>query len=72
MVSCGPVNLVDYSTYFVDRFHDPIYTSIATYSLVLRIYQDDLEVLVGRILVDPVRVQYAEVGTTAADAFLGS
>ena len=72
MVSGGPVYLTDYSTYFMHWLHDPVYTGIAAYGLVLRIHQDDLEVLVGRILVDPVRVQYAEVGTTAADTFLGS
>jgi hypothetical protein len=32
--------------------------------------QDDLEVLVGGVLVDPVRVEDAQVGAAAADTLL--
>jgi hypothetical protein len=38
---------------------------------VLGVHEDDLEVLVGRVLVDPVRVQDAQVGAAAADTLLG-
>jgi hypothetical protein len=38
---------------------------------VLGIDKDDLVVLVGGVLVDPVRVQDAQVGAAAADTLLG-
>jgi hypothetical protein len=38
---------------------------------VLGVDEDDLVVLVGRVLVDPVRVQHAQVGAASADALLG-
>jgi hypothetical protein len=50
---------------------DPVDAGIAADGLVLRVHEDDLEVLVGRVLVDPVRVQDAQVGAAAADTLLG-
>lgn len=38
----------------VDRVDDPVDAGIAADSLVLRVDEDDLEVLVGGVLVDPV------------------
>lgn len=38
----------------VHRLDDPIDTGIAANSLVLWVNKDDLEVLVGRVLIDPV------------------
>jgi hypothetical protein len=38
---------------------------------VLGVDEDDFVVLVGRVLVDPVRVQDAQVGAAAADTLLG-
>lgn len=35
-------------------FHDPVDSRITTNSLVLRIDKDDLEIFVGRVLIDPV------------------
>jgi hypothetical protein len=55
----------------VDGLDDPVDTGIAADSLVLGVDKDDLVVLVGRVLVDPVRVQDAQVGAAAADTFLG-
>ena len=55
----------------VDRVDDPVDTGIATDSLVLRVDEDDLEVLVGRILVDPVGVENTQVGATTTDTLLG-
>lgn len=56
----------------VDGGNDPVDAGIATDGLVLGVDEDDLEVLVGRILVDPVRVQDAQVSATAADTLLSS
>ena len=44
-------------TVLVNRVNDPVNTSIATDGLVLRVDEDNLEVFVGRVLVDPVGVQ---------------
>lgn len=38
---------------------------------MLRVNENDLVVLVGRILVDPVRVENTQVGAAATDTFLG-
>jgi hypothetical protein len=56
----------------VDGLCDPVDTRVAADGLVLGVDKDDLEVLVGRVLVDPVRVEDAEVGAAAADALFGS
>ena len=57
-------------SYLVDRVDDPVDAGIATDSLVLRVDKDNLIVLVGRVLVDPVGVEDAEVGAAAADTLL--
>jgi len=56
---------------FMDWVCDPVDTGITTDSLVLRIDEDDFEVFVGGILVDPVRVQDSEIGATTTDTFFG-
>jgi hypothetical protein len=55
----------------VDRLDDPVDTGIAADGLVLGVDEDDFVVLVGRVLVDPVRVEHAQVGAAAADTLLG-
>lgn len=55
----------------VDGGDDPVDAGIAADGLVLGVDKDDLEVLVGGVLVDPVRVQDAQVSTAAADTLLG-
>lgn len=50
---------------------DPVDPRISADGLVLRVDQDDLEVFVGGVLVDPVRVEDPEVGATTSDALLG-
>lgn len=50
---------------------DPADARVAADRLVLGIDEDDLVVLVGRVLVDPVRVEDAQVGAAAADTLLG-
>jgi hypothetical protein len=51
----------------VDCLDNPVDTGIAADSLVLGIDENDLVVLVGRVLVDPVGIEDTEVGTAAAD-----
>jgi hypothetical protein len=53
--------------YLVDWLDDPVDTGIAADSLVLGVHEDDFVVLVGRVLVDPVGVENAEIGAAAAD-----
>lgn len=57
--------------YFVDRLDNPIDARITTDGFVLRVNENNLEVLVCRVLVDPVRVQDTQVGAAASDTFLG-
>jgi len=58
-------------TYLVDGVDDPVDARITTDGLVLRVDEDDFEVLVGRILVDPVGVEDAEVGGATTDTLFG-
>lgn len=55
----------------VDGVDDPVDAGVDADRLVLGVDEDDLEVLVGRVLVDPVRVEDAQVGAPAADTGLG-
>ena len=55
----------------VDWVDDPVDARIAADGLVLRVNEDDLKVLVGGVLVDPVRVQDSQVGAAATDTLLG-
>lgn len=56
----------------VDGVDDPVDAGVLADSLVLGVDKDDLEVLVGRVLVDPVRVEDAQVGAAAADTLLSN
>jgi hypothetical protein len=51
----------------VDGLDDPVDAGITADGLVLGVDENDLVVLVGRVLVDPVRVKDAQVGAAAAD-----
>jgi len=55
----------------VHGLDDPVDAGVLADGLVLGVDEDDLEVLVGRVLVDPVGVEDAEVGAAAADALFG-
>ncbi len=57
-------------TVLVDGVNDPVDAGILADGLVLRVDEDDFVVLVGGVLVDPVRVQDAQVGGSAADTLL--
>lgn len=56
----------------MDGLADPVDAGIAADSLVLRVNEDDLEVLVGGVLVDPVGVQDTQVGAAAANTLFSS
>lgn len=55
----------------VDGGDDPVDAGINADGLVLGVDKDNLVVLVGGVLVDPVRVEDAQVGAAAADTLLG-
>ena len=54
----------------VDGLGDPVDAGIAADSLVLGVDENNLVVLVGGVLVDPVGVQDTQVGAAAADTLL--
>jgi hypothetical protein len=56
----------------VHGLHDPVDAGIVSDGTVLGVHHDDLEVLVGGVLVDPVRVEHAHVLGVAAGALLGN
>lgn len=55
----------------VDRVADPVVAGVSSDGLVRWVQKNDLEVLVDRVLVDPVRVQDSQVSSTTANTFLG-
>lgn len=55
----------------VDGVDDPVDAGILADGLVLRVDKDDLVVLVGRVLVDPVRIEDAQVSAAAPNTLLG-
>lgn len=57
-------------THLVDGVADPVDAGIAADGLVLGVNEDNLEVLVGGVLVDPVGVQDTQVGAAAANTLL--
>lgn len=56
----------------VNGIANPVDAGIVTDGHVVRVDEDDLEVLVGSVLVDPVRVEDAQVGADTAGALLGN
>ena len=54
----------------MDGVADPVDAGITADGLVLGVDEDDLEVLVGGVLVDPVGVEDAQVGAAASDTLL--
>ena len=56
----------------VDCLADPVDTSIVLDGNVVRIDKDNFEVLVGSILVDPVRVQNSQVSADTTSTFLSN
>ena len=52
------------------RLSADILLEVGTYSLVAWVDEDDLVVLVDTVLVDPVRVEHAQVAASPADTLL--
>jgi len=55
----------------VNRVDDPVDSWVSSNSLVRGVNEDDLEVFVGRVLVDPVGVQDSQVGASSTNSFFG-
>jgi hypothetical protein len=67
LAGCGETTAL---AVLVDGLDDPVDTGIAADGLVLGVDEDDFVVLVGRVLVDPVGVEDAQVGAAASDTLL--
>lgn len=59
-------------TVLVDGLSNPVVSGVVADSIVLGINKNNLKVLVGRVLVNPVRVQDTEVTSTTANTLLSS
>ena len=59
-------------TVFVHRVADPVDSRVVTHSVVCRVNQDDLVVLVGRILVEPVGVDDSEAAQFPSSTLLSN
>jgi hypothetical protein len=62
------------TTHFAVLVHgvdDPVDAGVETNGLVLGVDKDDFVVLVGRVLIDPVGVEDAEIGAAATDTLFG-
>jgi hypothetical protein len=58
-------------TNLVNWFDDPIYPRITANGGMLRVDENDFEVFVGRILIDPIGIQDPEICATTANTFFG-
>ena len=56
----------------VDGVADPVELGVVADRSVLWVHEDDLEVLVGGVLVDPVRVQDSQAAALSSHLLLGS
>lgn len=65
-----PNGKTKHKTHLVNGLADPVDAGITADSLVLGVNEDDLEVLVGGVLVDPVGVQDTQVGAATTDTLL--
>jgi len=55
----------------VNRFDDPVDSWVSADGCVLRVNENDFEVFVGRVLVDPVRVKDSKISASAAYTLFG-
>jgi len=55
----------------VYRLDDPVDSGVTADHGVLWVDEDDFEIFVGRVLVDPVGVEDSQVGASAADTLFG-
>lgn len=56
----------------VHRVDDPVVSGVSSDRIVRWVHQDDLEVLVGGVLVNPVRVQDSQVSSSSTNSLLSS
>jgi len=64
--ACEPTGLAT----LVHRIRDPANSGVTTNGLVIRVYENNLVVLVDTILIDPVRVQDPQVPAPLANTLL--
>ena len=64
-------NMERMDTNLVNWVDNPIDSGISANGLVAWVYENNLKVLIRRVLIDPVRVENAEIGTPTADSFFG-
>lgn len=55
----------------VNWVDDPVVSSVSSDGVVRWVHQDDFVVLVGGVLVDPVRVQHSQVGSSSTNSLFG-
>lgn len=55
----------------MNRLDNPVDARITTYSFVLRVDKDNLEVFIGGVLVDPIRVEDPQISATTSNTFFG-
>jgi len=55
----------------VDWLDDPVYSWVAANDCVLRVDENDFEIFVGRVLVDPIGIEDSEICAAAADTLFG-
>ena len=55
----------------VNWVDDPVVSSVSYDGVVRWVHQDDFVVLVGGVLVDPVRVQHSQVGSSSTNSLFG-
>jgi hypothetical protein len=59
------------STNLVDWLDDPVYSWVAANDCVLRVDENDFEIFVGRVLVDPIGIEDSEICAAAANTLFG-
>lgn len=55
----------------VNWVDDPVVSSVSSDGVVRWVHQDDFVVLVGGVLVDPVRVQHSQVSSSSTNSLFG-
>lgn len=53
--------------YLMYRVDDPVDPGVSANGFVLGVNKDDFVVFVGRVLIDPVRVQHSKISTSTAN-----
>jgi hypothetical protein len=59
-------------TYLVHWLDDPVDSRVPPNGFVLGVNENDFEILVGGILINPVGIENSKVGASSTDTFFGS